>query len=125
MTRGQLMMTVLYRMAGEPETRGQSPFADVKAGQYYTEPIAWAFETGIAKGDDCHRLCPQRATVTRGANRCIPGPVSLLKFAGHGYDQRHRSWDFADAGSVSELCRGAYESWAVEPGWCRGWAMGS
>ncbi len=29
MTRGQLM-TVLYRMAGEPETKGQSPFADVE-----------------------------------------------------------------------------------------------
>ncbi len=36
-------MTVLYRMAGGRRQKGQSPFADVKAGKYYTEPIAWAF----------------------------------------------------------------------------------
>lgn len=84
MTRGQLM-TVLHRMAGEPETKGQSPFADVKAGKYYTEPIAWAFETGIAKGMTAHCLCPQRACHP-GADGHLPGPVCTA--AGRGYGQQ-------------------------------------
>ena len=43
LTRG-MFVTVLYRMAGEPETAAQN-FADVAAGQYYEKAIAWANAT--------------------------------------------------------------------------------
>ena len=57
LTRGQLM-TILYRMAGEPETAETAPFADVKMDQYYGQAIAWAAENGIAKGITDTRFAP-------------------------------------------------------------------
>ena len=41
-TRGQLV-TVLYRMEGEPAVEGQThPFTDVDASRYYGDAITWA-----------------------------------------------------------------------------------
>ena len=48
LTRGQLM-TILYRMAGEPEAAETTPFADVKMDQYYGQAIAWAAENGLPR----------------------------------------------------------------------------
>ena len=48
-TRAQLV-TILYRLAGEPEPGGDSGFADVAAGTWYTDAVAWAAENGIANG---------------------------------------------------------------------------
>ena len=49
LTRAQLV-TILYRIAGEPETSAAIPFADVADGQWYTKAIVWAAENGIVKG---------------------------------------------------------------------------
>lgn len=47
--RAQLV-TVLYRMAGEPEVTGENPFTDVPDGQWYTDAVLWAAENGITEG---------------------------------------------------------------------------
>lgn len=47
--RAQLV-TVLYRMAGEPEVTGENPFTDVPDGQWYTDAVLWAAENGITDG---------------------------------------------------------------------------
>ncbi len=49
LTRGQLA-TILYRLAGSPETSGKSPFTDVAEGRYYSDAVAWAAENGIVTG---------------------------------------------------------------------------
>ena len=49
LTRAQ-MVTVLYRMAGEPEVTGENPFTDVPDGQWYTDAVLWAAENGITDG---------------------------------------------------------------------------
>ena len=49
LTRAQ-MATVLYRMAGEPEGTIENPFSDVADGQWYTDAVVWAAETGITVG---------------------------------------------------------------------------
>jgi len=118
MTRGQLM-TVLYRMAGEPETKGQSPFADVKAGQYYTEPIAWAFETGIAKGMTANAFAPN-APVTREQMVTFLARYAQLQ----GVDTASSTeLDFTDAGSVSGYAQEPM-AWAVETGLVQGMGNG-
>ena len=63
MTRGQLV-TILYRMAGEPEVDGTSTFTDVEAGKHYTDAVIWAAETGITKGYGDGTFRPN-ANVTR------------------------------------------------------------
>lgn len=49
-TRGQLV-TILWRLAGEPEPyRPESQFPDVLPGKYYTSAVLWAEEQGIVSG---------------------------------------------------------------------------
>ena len=93
LTRGQLM-TILYRMAGEPEAAETTPFADVKMDQYYGQAIAWAAENGIAKGITDTRFAPNTA-VTREqlvtflfryaqfSHEDVKGVCDLTEFADH------------------------------------------
>ena len=48
-TRG-MIVTILYRMKGEPSHSGKNPFTDVKSGQWYTDAVIWAAENGIVDG---------------------------------------------------------------------------
>ena len=48
-TRGALV-TMLYRMAGEPSVSGGNSFSDVESGRYFTDPITWAADLGITTG---------------------------------------------------------------------------
>ena len=58
-TRGQIV-TILYRLAGEPDTTAlENPFTDVLAGKYYTEPIKWAFSKGITTGKTATTFDPE------------------------------------------------------------------
>jgi len=58
MTRG-MVVTLLYRFAGEPGTTGnRSPFPDVRAGQYYTNAVIWAAANGIVTGHDTGYFAP-------------------------------------------------------------------
>lgn len=49
MTRAMLV-TVLYRYEGQPQTAGENIFADAADGQWYTKAIIWANEQGIIEG---------------------------------------------------------------------------
>ena len=57
MTRGMLV-TVLYRLAGEPATNKSIPFADVDTAMYYANPISWAKQNGIVNGVDENNFAP-------------------------------------------------------------------
>ena len=57
MTRGMLV-TVLYRLAGEPATNKSIPFADVDTAMYYANPISWAKQNGIVNGVDENDFAP-------------------------------------------------------------------
>lgn len=50
MTRA-MFVTVMYRMAGEPDVSGLSmPFTDVAAGSWSHDAIVWAYNEGITNG---------------------------------------------------------------------------
>lgn len=49
LTRAQVV-TMLYRMAGAPETDAAAAFADVPEDAYYADALAWAVETGVTEG---------------------------------------------------------------------------
>ena len=48
-TRAQLV-TILYRLEGEPAVSGDLPFTDVEAGTWYTNAVLWAAQNGIVNG---------------------------------------------------------------------------
>lgn len=49
MTRAMLV-TVLYRMDGEPAVTSTTPFTDVPAGQWYSDAVNWAYACGVVNG---------------------------------------------------------------------------
>lgn len=48
-TRG-MIVTILYRMEGEPAITKDCPFTDVKSGSYYEKGVSWASENDIVSG---------------------------------------------------------------------------
>lgn len=63
MTRA-MFVTVLYRIAGEPEFEGNSAFTDIEKGSWYEKAVAWGSGNGIVKGIDDEHFAPD-APVTR------------------------------------------------------------
>ncbi|MEF2243794.1 S-layer homology domain-containing protein [Paenibacillus sp. IITD108] len=58
LTRG-MVVTVLYRFAGEPNASSLSnPFNDVVNGKYYTDAVKWAAANGIVSGLGNGRFAP-------------------------------------------------------------------
>ncbi len=48
-TRG-MIVTILYRLEGQPMVYGKAPFADVADGLWYTDAVTWANAFGIVEG---------------------------------------------------------------------------
>lgn len=49
LTRAQ-MVTILYRMAGTPESETNKSFSDVKEGAWYYDAVQWAVANGVTNG---------------------------------------------------------------------------
>ena len=95
-TRG-MIVTILYRMEGEPDA-GESSFTDVAAHMYYADAIAWAEQNGIVTGVSETEYQPERA-ITREEMAAI-----LYRYAGYkGYDTTGRAdlSGYADADAIS------------------------
>lgn len=57
-TRGQIV-TILWRLEGQPAVLGACPFTDVAAGSYYEVAITWAAANGIVTGYDATTFGPE------------------------------------------------------------------
>ncbi|MBR5156560.1 MAG: S-layer homology domain-containing protein, partial [Clostridia bacterium] len=103
-----MIVTVLYRAAGEPAVEATSSFADVAADAYYYNAVLWAQANGIVKGYDDTTFGPNDS-ITREQLAAI-----LWRYAGS--PSATLTLDgFADAGDVSEYAVEAL-AWAVENG---------
>lgn len=58
LTRGMLV-TILYRMEGEPAVNKSVPFADVATGSYYADAVIWAQQNGIVSGINDTEFAPE------------------------------------------------------------------
>ncbi len=111
MTRAMLV-TVLYRMEGEPAVTSKAPFTDVEAGQWYSGAIYWAYANGVVNG----------ITETRfGLNESITRQQltkMLYRYAhSKGYDCTAPAQldAFSDAASVADYARESMQ-WTVANG---------
>lgn len=64
-TRG-MVVTILYRLAGEPAVSGKPPFGDVPANAWYAKAVTWAAGNGIVSGTGANTFSPEKA-ITREA----------------------------------------------------------
>ncbi len=56
-TRG-MIVTVLYRLTGEPASGTASQFTDVAAGAWYAKAVAWAASRDIVNGTSATTFSP-------------------------------------------------------------------
>ena len=115
MTRAMLV-TVLYRLEGEPAGTGSSSFSDVSSGSYYEKAVAWAAANGIVTGTGSTSFSPD-AKVTREQLAAI-----LYRYAQYkklDTDAGAKLDSFSDAGNVSGYASEAL-SWAVSEGLING-----
>ena len=53
-----MLVSILYRIAGQPEPQRANPFNDVPEGQWYTQAVIWAAENGITYGTGSNSFSP-------------------------------------------------------------------
>lgn len=119
MTRGQLV-TVLYRLAGEPQVSGTNPFTDVMEDWFYTDAVIWAYENEIVKGISDTCFAPEQ-DITRQDMVTI-----LYRYCGWLGLDVSASADlsgYPDAGEVEPYAADAM-AWAVGEGVIQGTGTG-
>ena len=110
-TRG-MIVTMLYRLEGEPRVSGTSTFDDVANGMYYADAIVWAAGNDIVTGYDETTFGPNDA-ITREQMAAI-----LYRYAQYKGYRTTASADlsgYVDAGDVSSYALSALQ-WASAEG---------
>ena len=117
-TRGQIV-TILWRLEGEPTPNGNNMFADVAAGSYYETAVTWAEEHGIVTGISATDFAPE-ANISREQLATI-----LWRYAKFykGYDvsvgEDTNILSYSDAFEVSEYAYAPLQ-WACGAGLING-----
>ncbi|MCL2367664.1 MAG: S-layer homology domain-containing protein [Oscillospiraceae bacterium] len=111
-----MFATILWRFAGEPDEANRLMFLDVGSNQWYSEAIAWAYETGIVRGTGSGAFAPHEP-ITREQMT-----VMLFRFVQVMYWRPPSALPpstildpFTDRGSVSYWAEDAMR-WSVDVG---------
>lgn len=110
-TSRAMIVTILYRMEGEPEAAA-SAFSDVSPDAYYAAAVAWAAENGIVSGYNETQFGPND-NITREQLAVIL--YHFAAFKGVDVAGRAELENFSDAAQVSEFAAEALR-WAVDAG---------
>ncbi len=111
-TERGMIVTILWRMEGQPEATNAQDFSDVQSGDYYAQAVAWANENGIALGYGNGKFGP-KDTITREQLAAVLYRYAQYKGAdvgaGGALDR------FTDTAEISGYAREPM-AWAVEQG---------
>ena len=111
-TNRAMVITTLYRMAGEPAVDGSHSFTDVQAGSFYENAVIWAVNSGICNGKSASSFAPTDA-VTR--QELVTFLYRFAKYMGVDVTARYDSLaSFVDADTTA--------AYAVVP---MKWAVGT
>ena len=111
LTRGQLV-SILYRMAGSPETDAKASFSDIPANAYYAKAVAWASANGIVSG---HTDGTFGANETLSRQDMVTFLYRFAKFQGKDVSASSDLSKFADKDQISGYAVEAMQ-WAVASG---------
>lgn len=92
-----MLVTVLYRLADEPDVTADNPFTDVPAGQWYTNAVIWAAANGIVSGFGDGTFRPNEPATRAQAAVMLCG---YAKLAGRDTTQRADLSAYADAAEI-------------------------
>lgn len=109
MTRAMLV-TVLWRMEGEPEVTAASEFIDVEPGTWYSDAVLWADAHGIVNGVGGGRFAP--------TDHISREQLATMLYRYARYKEQDTT---AEAGLSGYADGGAVSAWALE---AMEWACG-
>ena len=116
-TTRAMVVTMLYRMEGEPVIRSGMPFSDVTESDWYAKAVSWAESQGIVKGFEDGTFRPNDP-ITREQLATM-----LYRYAQYKGEGFQGLWsfklDFPDAGDVSDWASEAMH-WCVMQGIIKG-----
>ena len=117
-TSRAMIVTMLYRMEGEPEAGASASFKDVPAGQWYSAAIDWAFANEIVNGYSADRFGPEDK-LTR--EQLVTILERYAKYKGMDVSRGEEAYltGYDDAGNISDWAVKAFR-WAVDAGIIRG-----
>ena len=110
-TRG-MIVTILWRMEGEPKLTGGKAFSDVTSGQYYYQAVKWASSKGIVNGYNSGKFGPNDA-ITREQLAIILS--NYAKYKGKNTNKIADTSKYVDWYKVTGNARPAMQ-WAVATG---------
>ena len=119
-TRG-MIVTILYRLEGEPKVSSSACFSDITDDQYCSNAVTWAAETGIVMGYDDGTFRPNNG-ITRQQMVAILYRYVILK----GYDVTGKAdlTIYPDCASVAAYAQDAM-GWSVANGIVGGTTQGT
>lgn len=121
MSRG-MMVTVLYRLAGEPQvSTAEKPFSDVYTGSYFEKAVIWASQNQLVLGRGNGRFDPD-GTISR--QDMVTIFYRYAKFMGYSTDVTSDLKAFTDGAKVSGYAVDAMR-WAVGIGLINGMKNGN
>ena len=112
-TRG-MIVTILYRMEGEPAVTGTGGFADVPEGQWYTDAVIWAAANDIVTGYGDGRFGPDDP-ITREQMSAILFRYAQYKAYDVSVGEDTNILSYLDVADVSEYAISAFQ-WACGSG---------
>lgn len=111
-----MLVTVLYRMEGQPKVAFSDNFSDVKNGMWYTDAIAWASENNIAAGYGDGIFAPNDF-ITREQMAVMLHRYTTGK--GKVSDEGTETLNYTDVSEISDYALKAVK-WAVSEGLIKG-----
>ena len=105
-----MVVTVLYRMAGEPAVTSPVPYVDVAATAWYADAVRWAYANGLLVNVASGNYFEPNSTITREQFASVVYRNQKLNGGGYTNGWKH-PLNFTDLNLMSV--------WALEPlTWC-------
>lgn len=105
-----MVVTVLYRMAQEPETAHEILFEDVHANAYYYDAVCWAYQNNIVTGFSATEFAPHQ-NISRAQMVAM-----LYRCYGNGYVATGSDLSgYTDSNEIPSYSRDAF-AWAIKNG---------
>ncbi len=114
-SRGQLV-TVLYRMAGEPAVEDKISFTDVPEKAFYYDAVRWAQSKGVVNGVSTTRFAPNDRISRQQLCTVLYRYAHMLELP---LTQRDPLTSFTDADKIADYAKDAM-SWCVAMGFING-----
>ncbi len=106
------LVTILYRLEGEPAVTSPVPFTDVTANAWYADAVVWASEAGIVNGVGEDRFAPS-SNITREQLAAM-----LCRYASYQGYNISGTWDLSGYSDFDLISAWAAEAvgWANQQG---------